>query len=362
MVVTLVFCAGCGRFGFETGAPDADASTSDPDAADGDGGFASALNAVFVTRDPVVPGNLGSPAGADEVCQGAAESAGLDGVFIAWLAGPELPLNRLADARGWVRTDGRDFADRPSDLVLLNRYPPRIDQNGDDIGETAYVVTGFDPDAPDLVSNCEGWSSTAGTTNGGWAHFGPGGWMRFAPTRGCSESAHLVCFGTDRVVALEPPGEITRAAFVSGETWRPVDGISSADELCTLEADGIGLPGSFRALLATTEASALGRFAASTVWQRLDATPLAGTLEQLSSGEAQTSVSYSPGIVAAHTRVWTGAQAPGALSQDAAESCNNWSSSAGSGSTGFSSASGQSLFDHSSTPCGESHRVYCLQE
>src|SRR5215510_6780649 len=76
-----------------------------------------AANLVFVTSQHVIAGQLGSLAAADAVCNESAANAGLPGVYVAWLSTSATnAIDRLAGARGWVRPDGRPFADTSADI------------------------------------------------------------------------------------------------------------------------------------------------------------------------------------------------------------------------------------------------------
>lgn len=81
---------------------------------------------VFVTDD-TYSGALGGLAGADEKCQTAADDAGLNGIYLAWLStGPGLILGTPSiDPQSrfirhnvpYIRTDGTKVADHYADLV-----------------------------------------------------------------------------------------------------------------------------------------------------------------------------------------------------------------------------------------------------
>lgn len=81
---------------------------------------------VFITEDTYT-GNLGGLAGADQKCQTAADSASLDGIFLAWLStwpGPVIgtpavdPQSRFIRHNvPYVRTDGTKVADHYADFV-----------------------------------------------------------------------------------------------------------------------------------------------------------------------------------------------------------------------------------------------------
>ena len=75
-------------------------------------------NLVFVTST-TYRGDLGGLQAADARCRERARAANLRGTFVALLSSSTVDARtRLGTARGWVRTDGRPFADTQDDLLL----------------------------------------------------------------------------------------------------------------------------------------------------------------------------------------------------------------------------------------------------
>jgi hypothetical protein len=67
-------------------------------------------------------------------------------------------------------------------------------------------------------------------------------------------------------------------AFVSAGYYYPSNGMGGADTICTSEAAAAGLPGTYRAFLATTQASGMSRFGeGGAPWVRVDGVVLAAT-------------------------------------------------------------------------------------
>src|SRR5262249_56719028 len=77
----------------------------------------------------------------------------------------------------------------------------------------------------------------------------------------CSSPGRLYCFGINNLasVTVTPPPAFRRA-FMTKNPFTPGGGIAAADSLCAMEASNAGLPGTYKALLATTTASAASRF------------------------------------------------------------------------------------------------------
>src|SRR5206468_3194505 len=73
-------------------------------------------NYAFVTSQRV-PTRFQPLEVADSRCNDAAAAAGLPGEYRAWLStAAHYARDRLAGARGWIRTDGAPFADTVDDL------------------------------------------------------------------------------------------------------------------------------------------------------------------------------------------------------------------------------------------------------
>jgi len=117
---------------------------------------------VFVTGNTYT-GNLGGLEGADAKCQAAADNAGLDGIFLAWLStwpGPVIgtpsidPRTRFIRHNvPYVRTDGVKIADHYADLVDGTIDAP--------IDRTESGTQLFSFDEPTLF-----WSTTAANGEG----------------------------------------------------------------------------------------------------------------------------------------------------------------------------------------------------
>ena len=95
----------------------------------------------------------------DSQCNSLATAAGINDVtgnaFVAWMSDATSNARaRLgASARGWVRMDGRPFADTQSDLFSNNVvfHPIRLDENGTDPGRQL-VLTGANTDVYGIVT------------------------------------------------------------------------------------------------------------------------------------------------------------------------------------------------------------------
>jgi hypothetical protein len=105
-------------------------------------------NWMFTTSMSQQP-SLGGLSGADATCMKRAQAANLAGTFVALLSTSAVDArSRLGNSRGWLRTDGKPFADTQQQLFSgAVRNPPSIDEFGKPIDAAFYAVfTGSKPD------------------------------------------------------------------------------------------------------------------------------------------------------------------------------------------------------------------------
>jgi uncharacterized repeat protein (TIGR02543 family) len=335
-------------------------------------------NYVFITSTQH-NGNLGGLAGADAICNARADDAGLPGTYVAWLSTSTVHAkDRLGTARGWVRPDGKPVADTVADLTSGHLFfPIRLDETGTDVGtNTAMTATnsnGMYWNTP-AYQSCSDWTSATTAAPGmvgGPAQANAGS---FTNQYGfmCNHSQRLYCFGTDNQAVVAPPVVTRRIAFTSTTSWTPSGGLAAADAVCQGDATAAGLSGTFKAVLATSTASAISRFNTSgSPWGRRDytlITPLASALASGSLGYLDA----SPNGNAANTlwfpasvQFWIGA--PNLTSNgSSSQTCDNWNPSAGStgrtGSSGWTKVSDW-LGGSSSLACtSTTTRLLCFQE
>jgi hypothetical protein len=356
-------------------ADDAAASSRDAALAAGDGGGEADAgqpgpNLMFVTSQ-TFHGDLGGLAGADAKCRAAAQAQGLKGTFVALLSATGSDaLSRLGSARGWVRRDGKPFADTVNDLKQRKFfYPPRIDETGKDVG-SAFVFSGSTENgALAAGQTCSDW--TVGASNArasaGFADGGASGWMTGGqPT--CSSMARLFCFGVDRAIPVTAPKQTGRYAFVSMGTFSPDTGVAAADGLCQQEGSTLDPNGTFHALIADVGTSPKVRFDTSQApWVRPDGLRITESATQMFNvalWEAPIVVRVD-GAHLFNPTVYMGSTGFSA-SGTASTTCGNWSNTSGTVLVGsawrssvpdiFSDASG-------TIPCGpQSWALLCLQD
>jgi hypothetical protein len=333
---------------------------------------------VMFTTSTTYSGNLGGLVGADAKCQERARAAGLSGTFIALLSTSQASaFSRIESAKGWVRTDGRPFADGvPEMLQERILYPPRIDEFGKDIVGDDFVVTGTKNDgAPDPGKTGNDWgpAPAAGSwlCGGGQAFAGSDGWYSFGHKE-CNLSFRLYCFEASRrsTVSVPPPAGGTRIAFVSDVAVELATGISGADAVCSAQAQAARLGGSFKALLATAATSAASRFnLTGPPWSRPDGVQIVTVARDITTRDLLAPITVAADGIqrAGNNAVWTGAISPASLGS---ATCADWTSRAATdtghtGNTMFSNSIWFASVPLASTPkaCDSRiARIYCLQE
>ncbi len=160
---------------------------------------------VFVT-DESYNGNLGGIAGADEICQQAAEDAGYPGDYKAWLSAGSSPSTSFSNPESpYIRTDGALIADGWDDLVTFNSgsfidNPVEITPSLTGAAN-AVVWTNTSVDGEPLVSApCGAWNSELAPQGAPPVVTGSTsrtnlGWTIGSVENSCSSEARLYCFG-----------------------------------------------------------------------------------------------------------------------------------------------------------------------
>ncbi len=332
-------------------------------------------NYMFVTQS-THGSNLGGLAGADTICRTEAAAANLPGTFVAWLSTADIDArSRVGSARGWYRPDDLPFADTVQSLTVGKRilYPPRLSATGLDLvnASTVRVFTGSDGTGASSsnTSQAADWTDDFAIATVGLLTRVGSEWLTETHIAS-GAAAHLYCFGTDFdvPVTVPLPTFATRVAFVSTESFDPATGIAGADARCATLATNASLPGTYKALLATTTASAGSRFDASgPPWRRVDNVVLSSTAQEMLAGTptllAALNLLASGGIL--NTEIFSGASSP-AVVAPSGNCCSDWSG-VGTPLVGLSSSSaGNEYFRRTGAAenleCAAVGAVYCLQE
>jgi hypothetical protein len=316
-------------------------------------------NFVFVSSTGQPPGDLGGLEGADALCNTLAAEVDLPGTYVAWLSTPEVDArDRLGTARGWIRVDGRPFADTVDDLLAGEIfYPIRLDETGAD-AEGALAATATEQDGtltPDY--DCDGWTTTDGSSRGGRSDTSV-----WSSTQGfgCGNAnVRIYCFGIDlqTEVAVEPSRQ--RYAFLANDVSGSA-GLSMFDARCASEAEAAGLPGSYRAFVATPTQSASGRFdLAGAPWGLPNGVLITEEAGDLASGNLLSPIWRAADGSQATGDVWTGADSPTVTSP---LSCGNWNDATLMGHSGRSNRSHAFMGVAFNSNCTINRRLFCLQE
>jgi hypothetical protein len=210
--------------------------------------------------------------GADTVCNSIAGAiASLAGTYVAYVTRNGVNVNsRLGAARGFIRPDGKPFADSLASPTYPGQifYPPALDEYGA-YGESWDVLTGAAMDGSAHSNNCLDWTLVDSTRQAQTGVRGAGSytWSSYYQ-QGCDQSFRLLCLGVDhtvRVTVPAPPAK-KRVVFITSNGFSPnAGGLSTADMACAINASVAGLSGTFKAMLATTSASIASRFTPSGV-------------------------------------------------------------------------------------------------
>lgn len=322
-------------------------------------------NLVFVSSQKIVPATLGGTAAADALCTTLATNAGHPGHYVAWLGtSTESATQRIgATARGWVRADGRPFADTLVDIVQGKVwYPLRLTETGEDIalsGSDAdlVVVTATMPSGETQLPNCNDFTTaTLQGVTAGLADAAPFGWNANMGAV-CSSAARVYCFGVDHTAPVSLVPDSTRLAFITFDA--PAAGLAGFDQRCATEAAQAARAGTFRAAVATTSASALARFPNGGPWVRADGVTAVDSAGNLIAPIELDAAGGFQGVAVA----WNGATSLVAKAPSSAASCFDWTHVDNTqGLTGNNTRSGPQGFGGIANSCANSLPVYCLQD
>jgi hypothetical protein len=283
-------------------------------------------NRVFVTSGNVTLSPTGRT-GLDMQCQSAAAAGGLTGTFLALVSTTtEDARDRLTGSRGWVRLDGLAVLDLPTDIGLATM--PRGVLYDELLGTQSreFVLTGSTIDGRKTTPNCNDWSSSTANTQGGRSD-GTGAYFFGSSNGTCA--GRVFCFETGRSVQVSlkpPPFPIGRYVFLS--MWTPSAGIASADARCAGDAAAAGLPGTYKALLATTTQSVLERVGTlEGVWRRPDG----GLVTRLGLDHPNLETSFAMSAAGAPSALINASFGAASLTTRATLplSCDDWTNPAG---------------------------------
>ena len=361
--------SGCGRFGFagSDGGPGGDDPASDGREPDGgavvDGAVDANLpptdadtrpNIAFRSSTTMQP-NFASRAAADAICQSLADGESLAGTYLALLAtSTELATARLVGSRGWVDVTGTPIADVPADWLggrMLN--PLWRNENG------VIDATGASWIGDPTVGTCADWTSSSAAISSSLAL--PGMPIGANTQTMCISSFGLVCVGIGRVAPVAVSPTTGRVVFISTAGFFPGGGLAGADAICGNEAAAASLPGTYRAALTTSTASAASRFDTTGLpWRRVDGVRLTETAVGMFDAAAPLFETFvSTTAVGAPIEVvfrWTGS---------ATSNCLDWTTSSAASQAQFgigNSAVRVERENQGNATCNAGFPLLCLQE
>ena len=282
-------------------------------------------NRIFVSSRRSL--DFGSLEAADAHCMSDAADVGYTGTFVAWLSTAAMPARaRLGTSAGWLSGPERPFANTVDDLVAGRTfYPIYVDDSGD--GDS--VATGTLGSGTAASDNCSDFTSTESECQFGLTNAAIGRWSENHPSW-CAGQHPIYCFEIGKTVDVTPPAPTGRLAFLTDAPWLPAGGVAMADAHCQSEATSANRTGTFRALLASSAGSAASRFVGTgfgNPWFRPDGVEVTQPA-LLARGilTAPIHVTLTGDYVSA--LAWTGTNA---LHQTAAETCDDWASTTGTG-------------------------------
>jgi hypothetical protein len=284
-------------------------------------------NLAFVTSRIFTADGLGATA-YDADCNAAATYAGLNDVagdaFAAFVSdAASTAASRLGGARGWVRLDGKPFADTLDGLltsqVLYNTV--HFDDTGARPMYRQYM-TGTAADGTLAAATCQGWTSTSSSDSVtvGQADGGPFNWTG-AATAQCDQAYPLLCLGKTKSapLTLPTPGPgfriwLTNTPFIPGIAQTP------AAKCAAEKPAGVNATAP---LLAFETQAASAVLVPTARYYRPDGTLVGTGAEVAAGGDLESGIwqaadgSYRTG------RVWTGEFDLATLSSGP-HSCSNW--------------------------------------
>lgn len=327
-------------------------------------------NKVFVTPVPILLADLvvdGDPLPTlDARCNAFAADAGLTGHFVGYLSTPTVDArDRLGDARGFVRVDGRPIAadaTQFADGELL--YPIMFGPSGEPLDvsvATASQLGGVHDD-----DDCAGYTNFDGALAiySGYA-FATSDLFSSNRYASCDEPHHFYCVQTDfeSELAPRPIPSAAHVAFVSAASFSNGTGVVGADAICASEASAAGLSGEFIALLPGKGSSPSSRLVS-------DGRPVVRTDGVVVAPDEATfntpawlaplSVDATGTVSFGNALAWTGAVTPNSLSNGSCFGFTNTSAMQSAATAFVGRAWPAAPEPMPSLPCSSTAQLYCI--
>jgi len=323
-------------------------------------------NLVFVSSISF-PSDLGGVAPYDAQCNALASAAGINNNagndYVAYMSSTAATaVDRLGNARGWVRLDGLAFTDTLSALTAGSQVynPIYYTEFGDPLpGAVAFTGTNANGTVRSN-QNCDDW--TAGSTAGclcGRAAGGPTGWSS-GTGAGCSSNRYVFCMGKSRTAQLVPTPVSGKRIWMTNTSYTP--GSMTPDEKCTAEKPaGVGTA---RALLAYTTTAADAQLDSGANYVRVDG-QLVGSGADIIALAIQSGIWQSANGTYLGTRTYTGQTSLTSVGS-ATTTCDNWTATTSNARIGWSAVNSTWFWSFSSEGCSgsgaEESYLYCVEQ
>jgi hypothetical protein len=333
-------------------------------------------NLIFGTME-AFPTNLGGTAPYDTACNTVATAAGLNNAagneYIAMISdansnGP----TRLGTARGWVRLDGKPFADTLAGILTNNQifYPFVFQEDGKVHNGDGYI-TATNAAGNTSSANCS--NLTAGTTldtsviiAGASGTGGPGAWVNGSGTY-CGLASPLLCMGKSKSVAVTVPAPGAGGKIWSTSTQFTPGTATTPDALCQS-----ALPSGVTqaaALISTTKKAASSVLVPTKAYYRLDGVFVGTGADITAMGSQNFFAMLTSGVwqsqdgayVLFNSNVWTGSPGVSELGTTVS-TCGDWTDSTQpTGMYGSATSSSLQFWSVFTGACTLAGRIYCVQ-
>jgi hypothetical protein len=326
-------------------------------------------NIVFVST-MFTTGGFGGLSAADAFCANDAAAAGLPGTFVAFLSTSTVDArSRLAGSRGWVTPDGTPIADTVESMLDGNRVFNPADQFADGTRSAGISLWTGSSQAGRFAVACADWTTSAVSVSGNSSYL-RSALISDGSTISCNANHRIRCFEVGHSAVVTPTVSAGRYVFVSATGRTSALGVAAMDNACNLEAQGAGLPGTYRVGVSTSTTPVSMRFTIdSRDWIRPDGTVIAGPTELFLGTNVLRSFAHQRAdgtYVGPIGSVWTGI-ATGETPMSAPSTtttCLDWSAFAsGGGAAGTpTTADGANLWSGSGASCNNGYNFLCLQQ
>lgn len=319
-------------------------------------------NLVFVSSRSLSQ-TLGSLEAYDAACNEMGNAAGINNAagngFIAALSSSTSSLRqRLGNARGFRRMDGRAFSDTLADLFdrALIYHAVRYNELGVSLIDYEYATGTLLDGSPG--NTCLDWTSgSAPSATFGFTEGGPSGWTGGILGSTCAASDEaILCMGNRKTAPLVLETFTGKRMWLSNTAYQP--GSMTPDAKCQSERPpGVSAAVAFVAYRDRPAAAALTPGAN---YVRADG-QLIGSGADIASRRLLTGIWTTADGQHPATRVWTGANTPNDLAA-ADSNCSNWQATSGRALTGVTSLSSERFWaDGGTVDCSTPVLLYCVE-